>query len=141
VSATKWHDRDSEHSELGAYALHHSKVDSAANHSQSCKSTVKYGNSDKYNIVFPLQNNYPSSFDVAVESVDISSCMKATRNCVHSVFRSGDKAGINVLISEISGNYSSDKPEMRQENCWMMEVMIDKERKFGLPTTLHLISG
>jgi hypothetical protein len=78
---------------------------------------------------------------VAVESVDISSCVKATRNCVHSVFRSGDKAGVNVLISEISGNYSSDKPEMRQENCWMMEVMIDKERKFGLPTTLHLISG
>jgi HEAT repeat protein len=77
---------------------------------------------------------------LAVESEDMNSCVKATRNCVHSLFRSGDEAGVNMMISEVTGNCSSDKPEMRRESCWMMEVMID-ERKSVLPKTLHLISG
>ncbi|KAL3916015.1 MAG: hypothetical protein SGILL_005369, partial [Bacillariaceae sp.] len=66
--------------------------------------------------------------------------IEAARTCARSVFASGDEAGVNMLISEIVGSCSSDRPEMRRESCWMMEVMID-ERKYTDTTEMHLVSG
>ena len=65
---------------------------------------------------------------LATESTQEEASVEAARDCVRSVFHSGDEAGVNMLISEIAGKCSSDRPEMRKESCWMMEVLVD-ERK------------
>ena len=45
-----------------------------------------------------------------------------------------------MLISEITGSCSSDRPETRKESCWMMEVLIE-ERKFLAVPDVHSMSG
>jgi len=50
----------------------------------------------------------------------------ALRECCRSVLANTDR--VDNLISEIASKCSNDKPEIRQESCWMFQVLVE-ERK------------
>ncbi len=50
-------------------------------------------------------------------------------DCVSSICANVDSAGVNLLVSEIAGKTSSDKPSLRRESCRMLEITIS-ERKY-----------
>jgi len=73
-----------------------------------------------FNTIIPALLN-----DLAEGSSDDKSHLDAVRGCVRSVFEYADEAGVNKLISTVSGNCVNDKSEMRKESCWMLGTIVE----------------
>ena len=76
-----------------------------------------------FNTIIPALLN-----DLAEGSSDDKSHLDAVRGCVRSVFEYADEAGVNKLISTVSGNCVNDKSEMRKESCWMLGTIVEARK-------------
>jgi HEAT repeat protein len=79
--------------------------------------------------------------DIASGPSDDLESVDALRESTRSVFGNADEAGVAMLISEISGNCTSDKADARRESCWMLEVVVE-ERKFDwdIPSNIQSLA-
>jgi hypothetical protein len=52
----------------------------------------------------------------------------AVRECARSICGNADVTGVNWMISEIASKTGSDKPEIRRESCWMLQVVVEESK-------------
>jgi len=96
------------------------------NHARALSSIATVTSTTLY---FHFRTIVPSLLEfLAFGSGDDKECVAAVRDCVRSVFGNADEAGVNMLISEVSSNCTSDKPEARRESCWMLETVIEARK-------------
>ena len=48
----------------------------------------------------------------------------ALRECTCSLFSNTEEGGVNKMFGEITSKCGNDKPEIRKESCWMLEMAI-----------------
>jgi len=69
-------------------------------------------------IVPSLMNSLANSSDSASDRT------QSIREALRSLCASVDESGVNQLVGTIASKCTSDKPEMRREGCWVMELLI-----------------